>query len=53
MVVQKRKTVSDKSYLRTRGILQMKVTPFIGFTDEPVIQFDIAIGQNTFVGDCK
>ena len=39
--------MSDKSYLRTRGILQIKVTPFIDITDEPVIQYDIPIGQNT------
>ena len=53
MGVQKRKTMSDKSYLPTRGILQIKVTPFIDFTDEPVIQYDIPVGQNTSVGDCK
>ena len=46
MGVQKRKTMSE-------GNLQIKVTPFIDFTDEPVIQCDIPIGQNTFVGDCK
>ena len=27
------------------GNLQIKVTPFIDFTDEPVIQCDIPIGQ--------
>ena len=53
MEVQKRKTMSDKSYLPTWGTLQIKVTPFIDFTDEPVIQYDIPIGQNTSVGDCK
>ena len=31
----------------------MKVTPFIDFTDEPIIQCDIPIAQNTFVGDWK
>ena len=31
----------------------MKVTPFIDFTDEPTIQCDITIAQNTFVGDWK
>ena len=53
MGVQKRKAMSDKWYLPTRGNLQIKVTPFIDFTDEPVIQCDIPVGQNTFAGDCK
>ena len=53
MGVQKRKTMSDKSYLPTRGILQIKVTPFTDFTDEPVIQCHIPIEQNTFAGDSK
>ena len=53
MGIQKRKTMSDISYLPTRGILQIKVTLFIDFTDEPAIQCDIPIEQNTFVGDCK
>ena len=53
MEVQKRKKMSGKSYLPTRGVYKIKVTPFIDFTDEPVIQYDILIIQNTFVGDCK
>ena len=31
----------------------MKVTPFMDSTDELVIQCDIPIAQNTFVGDYK
>ena len=45
--------MSGKSYLPTRGVYKIKVTPFIDFTDEPVIQYDIPVGQNTSVGDCK
>ena len=41
----------DKSYYQL-GEFTNK-TPFIDFTDEPAIQCDIPIAQNTFVGDCK
>ena len=30
-----------------------KVTPVIDFTDEPVIQSDVPVVENTFVDDCK
>ena len=31
--------------------MQIKVTPVTDFADEPVIQFNIPIAQNNFVGD--
>ena len=33
--------------------LRTKVTPDTDFTDEPVVQYDIPVVGNTFVGDCK
>ena len=41
------------NHITNQGNLQIKVTSFIDFTDEPAIQCDIPLAQNTFVGDCK
>ena len=30
-----------------------KVTPYIDFTDEPVIQYGIPVEEDAFVDDCK
>ena len=35
------------------GNLQIKVTIVIDLTDQPVIQYDIPIVQNTFGGDAN
>ena len=41
----------DKQYIQTKGIYQ--VSPVIDFTDELVIQSDVAVAENTFIDDCK
>ena len=35
-----------------QGHLLRKVTSVIDFTDEPVIQCDVPVVENTFVDDC-
>ena len=46
----------EKRYARhiiytNQGHLQIKFTPVIDFTNEPVIQFDVPVVENTFVDD--
>ena len=36
-----------------QGHLPTKVTPVIDLTDEPVIQCDVPVIENSFVYDCK
>ena len=43
--------MSDKSY--TTRAFSYKTTRNIDFTAEPVVQCDVNVVKNSFVGDCK
>ena len=48
----------EKQYLRqiiytNKGHLSTQFTPDINFNDEPVVQYDIPVVENTFIDDWK
>ena len=46
---------NGRQYVRhtNQGHLSTNVTPVIDLTDEPVIQYDVPVIENSFVDDCK
>ena len=51
---KKRKQYVRQIIYTTRSIyLQKKFIPVIGYTDEPAIQWDVPVVENTFVDDYK
>ena len=51
---QKRKQYVRQIIYTTKSIyLRKKVIPVIGYTDEPTIQWEVPVIENTFADDCK
>ena len=50
---KKEKNMSDNLYTNIPQAFSEKVSPDIDFTDEPVVECDVAIVKNTFVDDSK
>ena len=49
-ITEKKKTVCQRNHIYQPGA-STKVTLDIDFTDEPVVQYDVPVVENTFVDD--
>ena len=50
---KKENNMSDQSYIPPRGHLPTKVNLAVDFTNEPIIQYDVPVVENTYVDDYK